>query len=387
MRKQLTFILLASLLSISGFAQEQFAILYGPYLQGVTENEVTVVWVTNRKAVSWVELAPNDENDFYAEARPPFFETNFGRKVTGTLHKVRIFGLEKGTKYRYRIYSKEVTAEEPSFTGYGKVVASDVYQKAPLTFKTLDVSKQSLHFAVVNDIHADSKRFASLLNQTDLKSLDFVLFNGDMVSAMESEKQIFDGFLTQAVQSFASELPFFFARGNHETRGLFSTEYIRYFPTPTGQPFYTFRQGPAFFIILDAGEDKPDSDIEYHGLSAFDQYREAETDWLKKVLDSEEFKQAPVKIAIMHVPPTSSTWHGSLEVNRLFLPLLNRAGIHLMLSGHLHQHIYTPKGEGNCNFPILINSNLHIADIQIQNNAITIRIKDVEGKLFKEIML
>lgn len=386
--KRLVFIGMVLLLSVTAFGQStDFKILYGPYLQSVTENEVTVVWVTNKEAVSWVELAPDDGTNFYAEARPQFFQTNFGKKEIGTLHKIQISGLKKATSYRYRIYSKEVTAKENYFVGYGKVVASDVYRKKPYVFKTLDRSKPDMTFAMVNDIHESPELLSALMSQVNLKELDFVLFNGDMVSNMFSEQQVMDGFVEAASKSFAAELPFFMARGNHETRGLFSTEYINYFPTSTGQPYYSFRQGPVFFIVMDGGEDKPDTDIEYHGLAAFDQYRENQINWLKETLNSEEFKQAPIKIAVMHVPPIRSTWHGPIQVKKHFIPLLNAAGINLMLSGHLHQHHFIPKGEEDCNFPILINANKHIVRIHSTDKQITLRITDETGKLVKEIKL
>ena len=46
--------------------------------------------------------------------------------------------------------------------------------------------------------------------------------------------------------------------------------------------YYTFRHGPAFFVVLDCGEDKPDNDIEYSGLADFDRYRATAADWLKE---------------------------------------------------------------------------------------------------------
>lgn len=385
--KKLIGILALLLAHLSMTAQADFKILYGPYLQGLTEHEVTVVWITSKDAVSWVELAPDDGSHFYAEERPQFYQTNFGKKEIGTLHKVTIAGLEKATSYLYRIYSKEVTAQENYFIGYGKVIASDVYRGKPYLFKTLDTQKPQMSFSMVNDIHESSELLEKLINQENLSELDFILYNGDMVSNMFSQKQVFDGFITQSVKSFASELPFFMARGNHETRGVHSNQYINYFPTPTGQPYYSFRQGPVFFIVLDGGEDKPDTDIEYHGLAAFDQYRENQIQWLKETLNSKEFKEAPIKIAVMHVPPIRSTWHGPIQVKKHFIPLLNAAGIHLMLSGHLHRHFYIPAGEEDCNFPILINANKHVVRFDIDDKQIRMRIKDEEGKLFKEIKL
>lgn len=364
-------------------AQEDFRILCGPYLQNVNENEVTVMWITNHKAVSWVEIAPDDGMNFYAEARPQFFQTNFGKKLIGTVHAVRVTGLQKGTSYRYRIYSKEVIEETPYFVHYGKVAATDVYTRKPYRFTTLDYTQPSTSFAVVNDIHADHETFSALMETQKDKKLDFVVFNGDMLSNMSSEEQLMEGFLSQAVRLFAAETPVFYARGNHETRGLFSPQYIRYFPTSTGQPYYAFRQGPAFFIVLDGGEDKPDNDIEYHGLAAFDAYRAAEVDWLREVVNSEAFKESPVKIAIMHVPPVGSTWHGPLEVKKHFMPILNKAGIRVMLCAHLHQYKYIAAGEEGNEFPILINSNKHILETEVNGKEIRIQMKDTEGKIFK----
>jgi len=383
--KQCIKIIIALLFVLPIQAQNDFKILYGPYLQSVSDHEASIVWVTNKEAVSWVEIAPDDDSHFYAEERPQYFQTNFGKKVIGTLHTIRIPGLQKATTYRYRIYSKEVTEKSTYFIGYGKTAASNVYSRKPFKFTTLDASKPEARFAMVNDIHDRSDLLESLMKNIKIEDMDFILFNGDMMSDMISEEQVFNGFMQKGVDLFATELPMFFARGNHETRGLFSTEYIRYFPTPTGQPYYSFRQGPAFFVVLDAGEDKPDSDIEYHGLAAFDEYRENQVNWLKETLNSDAFKSAPIKIAIMHIPPIRSTWHGPIQVKKHLIPLLNESGIDLMLSGHLHRHFYLTKGEDGCNFPILINSNEHVTDIKVVKNQITLIIKDKEGKVFKEI--
>ena len=122
------------------------------------------------------------------------------------------------------------------------------------------------------------------------------------------------------------------------TRGAWATTYTDYFPTSTASPYYTFRDGPALCIVLDGGEDKPDNDIEYHDLVRYDTYREKEAKWLKGVVDSDEFKAAPVKIVIIHVPPKSSGWHGEAEVARLFVPILNQAGVDAMFCGHIHKY-------------------------------------------------
>lgn len=54
-----------------------------------------------------------------------------------------------------------------------------------------------------------------------------------------------------AVRLFASEIPMYYARGNHETRGVFATEIQRYFSPCQEHLYYAFRQGPVYCIVLD----------------------------------------------------------------------------------------------------------------------------------------
>ncbi len=380
-RKVLLF--LSTLVSwVSVAAQsDDFKITGGPYLQMMGEHEVTIVWTTNRDAVSWVEIAPDDDDHFYATERAQFFQTDMGRKVVGTLHQIRVTGLEKGTTYRYRIYSKEISSQTDYYVQYGHTVASNVFTAQPFYFTTFDNDKKSISFTVVNDIHDDNDKLAALTANVRKDSDDFVIFNGDMVTTFSSEQQIFDGFLTTAVKSFASEIPIFYARGNHETRGLFFSRYCDYFPTSTGQPYYSFQAGPVFFIVLDGGEDKPDSDIEYSGLGAFDTYRAEEAAWLRETLDSDACKSATYRIVIIHIPPGYSSWYGPLESKRLFVPLLNEADIDLMLCGHTHEHLYAPAGRNGCNFPVLINSNTEGVYVQANEKEIDVIVKDQNQKV------
>lgn len=381
MIKKFLFSILA--FTLCNFHAEAIKILYGPYLQMVGQNDVSIVWVTDADALSWVEVAPDDNMNFYAEERPQYFETLFGRKVIGTVHKIKVNGLKPGTRYRYRIFSRAVLEQQAYNIQYGPVASTDVYNLAPLTFRTLDTEKEKVDFLVINDIHGNNQLQTDLLKEIKKGETDFILFNGDMVSHMDNEKQVFDGFINTAVGLFAKETPFYMVRGNHESRGTFAKHYMDYFPTNTGKPYYTFQQGPVFFIVLDGGEDKPDNDIEYLGTAAFDLYREEEAAWLQTVTESAAFKNSPFKIVAIHVPPTKSTWHGPLHTKKMFVPILNKAGIDLMICAHLHRHFYAEAGEEGCQFPILINSNTHVTKITADKNKMSLEIKDNTGKTIK----
>ena len=260
---------------------EQEIITHGPYLANMTNTSVQIVWTTSCPSLSWVEIAPDDASDFYAKERQKFFDSPLGKKQITKLHRVRIDNLSPATTYKYRIFSREVlkrTLNNQIY--YGDVASIPVHKTEALKFKTLDTSKREVKFSIVNDIHGDSKKLKALLSYAP-KDIDFLMLNGDMVSQMDSEKQIMAGFIDTLVEfTKKSAVPLFFARGNHETRGKFSEEFINYFPTQTSKPYYTFRQGHVFFIVLDSGEDKADSDISYFDTADFNKYRSDQAKWL-----------------------------------------------------------------------------------------------------------
>ncbi|MDR2382640.1 MAG: metallophosphoesterase, partial [Prevotellaceae bacterium] len=233
---------------------------------------------------------------------------------------------------------------------------------------------------VLNDIHGRIGDLNALSNNVKYGKTDLMIFNGDMVDDITDEQQFLSAFMDESVKLFAAEVPVFYARGNHETRGLFSQYFSDYFPTNNGKLYYTFRHGPVYFVVLDSGEDKPDSDIEYYGLAQFDAYRSEEQKWLEKELQSESFRNAPYKVVIMHIPPAGSNWHGALDVQKKFLPLLNKAGITVMLCGDTHRYLYfEPKAELH-DFPILVNAADTSLEINVTQTEMSVKRKDVSGK-------
>lgn len=382
------FLLLVLALNLGAYAQTDFQIVCGPYLQGVTDSEAIVVWTTNKQAVSWVELAPDDSTHFYYAQRPRFYNLSLGKKLIGTIHSVRLQDLEPGKKYRYRIYSQEVIEEKASDVLYGKIAASQIFKSKPFLFQTLDKNKTSFSFLTVNDIHEKNDLLKSLLGNIRKENVDFVFYNGDMVHNMQTPEKILNGFLNLSIEMFASELPFYISRGNHETRGLNADKFMDYFPTPTGQSYYTLEHGNTFFIVLDGGEDKPDSDIEYGGLAAYDQFRIEEQKWLKKVVQSEAFKAAKHKIVILHIPPGSdNSWHGPLHIKELFVPVLNGTGIDLMLCGHIHRHTFYKDGTGGTDFPVLINAYNNKARIDVSDEGLVVKSLNEQNKPEFEVKL
>jgi 3',5'-cyclic AMP phosphodiesterase CpdA len=244
---------------------------------------------------------------------------------------------------------------------------------------------KSTHFTVVNDIHERNEVLDKLLDIGGLKTSDFVVFNGDMVNNLLSETQLYEGFMDTAIKKFASEKPMFYSRGNHETRGPFATEYPQYFPTPTGKLYYQFRHGNAGFIILDCGEDKPDTDIEYSGIVDMDNYRSEQAAWLAQAIEDPSFKDAKYKIVICHMPPFGG-WHGEQEILEKFVPILNKAGTQIMLSGHLHRNIIK-NATNTIQFPVIVNSNNNVLRVDLDDEKGIFKILDQQGKTVDQVII
>ena len=382
--KRLCFSLMLTLLAVVAFAADPPRVntKCGPWVVDVTETEMTVVWTSTDRCMGWVEVAPDDGTSFYAEERPRYDEDFMGRHVVSAVHHVRVTGLKPGTSYRYRIYQQGVddSGHNPVPSGY--ISASNVYSQKPYAIRTMDAKKADCTFTMVNDIHGRDSMMLALTKGLKEQKPDFVVFNGDMVSFMGSTEDIETGFMTRATETFATDIPLVYVRGNHETRGPGFSEYLNLFPTPTNTPYFTFRQGPVAFVVLDSGEDKPDSDIEYGGTAAYDAYREKMAEWLKEAVKSEEFRSAPVKIALLHIPFDKGVgWYGNNELKRLLLPTLNEAGIDVMLCGHTHRYSFRDVGSVDNNFPILVNSNNDKVNVRATKSQIDMEVVDATGKV------
>ncbi|MDR2473555.1 MAG: metallophosphoesterase [Tannerella sp.] len=376
MKKYYVLLIILLIASNNISAQERISITHGPYLQNVDTNEATVVWTTNVNAISWVEIAPDDGTHFYLIERPKIFSSENGVKSEDTVHAVKLRGLKPNTRYRYRIFSQEVTSRQGHFITYGRIASTTAY--TPNTFTTLNADATTLKFCMVNDIHGRSDVMVQMFKIVDPMKQDLVFFNGDMVSSFTNEDDVFNGFMDAGVKAFAQKIPMYYCRGNHETRGVFATSFQRYFSPLNPELYFIVRHGPVCFLVLDCGEDKPDSDIEYSGITDYDYYRTLEAEWLRTAVKDKRFTEAQFKIVICHMPPARD-WHGEAEILDKFVPILNDADVDVMLCGHLHRTINRAPTD-NIKFPVLINSNNSVLSGIVENGKLTLDIFDLEGK-------
>lgn len=374
-KKSLLFLALSAACALSAGAVE---IIHGPYLQNLGSDFATIVWITDSSTVGWVEIAPDDGSEWYGVARPRFYDAPDGVKITSTVHSVRIGGLTEATAYRYRVFGTEVRVHDGNDVYYGETRATSP-RRDILKFKTQNSGAAAVSFAVVNDIHEDKVKLGKLVSQCDLDSTDFFFFNGDMSSSINTQEQIFGGFMDTVISLFATRIPAYYARGNHETRGeRAATDFRRYFANDREHIYFTMRKGPVFFIMLDCGEDKCDDDIEYYGITDYDAYRSTEAEWLKGVLDSDEYKDAPFKVVLCHMPFVPG-WHGQNDLRDKMLEMLNDASPDIMISAHYHSYGHSKAGE-NAVFPVIINDDATVLKACADEHCLKIEVVDTLGK-------
>ena len=388
MMKKIFALALMLAVSTSAFA---IKITYGPYVQAVTKETITIVWATDKTAISWVETAPGDKMHFYAEERPKFFQTVLGRKLPTKLHTITIPNPNPDgkTEFRYRAFSQEVTSNKGGRTMYGRVASTRIFAYRHIWVKTLDYDKKSVDFILMNDQHGNVEGVYDLLNKRIRKakkydrhwSADAVFFVGDMVASVDDKQVSVFNKISGGVNNYPKytetplhEVPTFMTRGVNESVGNIGMNYLSYFPTSTGKPYYTVRYGSVCFIVLDSGCDQKDKTTN----NDFESYRKEQAEWLAKALESEEVKSAKFKVALMHIPPIAGVAPVSKELNELFVPALEKAGVTLMISGYTHQS-YMNKAGKKCGFPILENGCTNLINIRATQERMDVVVEDFNG--------
>lgn len=387
MKKLLTLALMLAA-TTSAFAVK---ITYGPYVQAVTEKTVTIVWATDKTCISWVETAPDDKNSFYAFERPKFFQTVLGRKVPTKLHSITIPNpnTDGKTTFRYRAFSQEITSNKGGRTMYGRVASTRIFAYRHIYVNTLDYDKKSVNFILMNDQHGLdgayevlNKRISKAKRSDKHWSADAVFFVGDMASGPDTKQYSVYNKISGGVNNYPKyketplhEVPTFMVRGVNESAGKLGANYLSHFPTSTGQPYYTVRYGSTCFIVLDSGCDLKDKVTN----NDFTSYRKEQAEWLAKALQSEEVKSAKFKVALMHIPPVAGTAPVSKDLHALFVPLLEEAGVTVMISGYTHETKMHEAGK-KCKFPILVNGSSSLLNLRATQSRMDIVVEDFYGK-------
>lgn len=223
-------------------------------------------------------------------------------------------GLEPGTTYSYRVGSKEQNA----WSDYA-------------SFTTAEISPPSFSFVYMADTQIKPARVGNLMDCIEKQHPEtvFYMISGDIVD-MGDWRNLWDDFLANTHSVF-SRKPLAPTMGNHDAgdKNYGSVIFNAYFntqnrnrKTPNRVENYSFRYGPAYFIV-----------INQFGVSA-------QTKWLEKELQTADAFGAKFKVVMFHHPvynPRSK--RQKPDVHNQWVPLFDRYKVDFVLTGHDHSYV------------------------------------------------
>lgn len=174
------------------------------------------------------------------------------------------------------------------------------------------------------------------------KKIDLLILNGDIANSSAT----FDEIITcYKIASNITEgtVPCIISRGNHDLRGRYAEVLVDHMPNRNGNSYYTFKVGCIWGILVDCGEDKVDSHEEYGGTICCHQYRQDVTDYIKEIIEKEEYSQDGIKyrLVLSHVPfpfKCEPPFDIEPEIYTQWCRLLKEnVKPDMLLAGHLHE--------------------------------------------------
>ena len=352
-----------------------------PYLQNPTEGGITVMWQTRVPTYSWVEYGTDTTQLKRARTIVD------GQVVCNNkLHKIRLDDLQPGQKYYYRVCSQEMLL----YQAYKKVFGNTA--RSAFSEFTLPVTGTDSFTAVVfNDLHQHTHTFRALCRQIQDIDYDFVVFNGDCVDDPASHDQA-TAFISELTEGVRGDcIPTFFMRGNHEIRNAYSIGLRDHFDYVGDKTYGSFNWGDTRFVMLDCGEDKPDSTWVYYGLNDFTGLRKDQVNFLSKELSGKEFKQASKRVLLNHIP-IYGNGDAYEPCPELWGSLLAKAPFNVNISAHTHQYAFHPKDSLGNNFPVIVGGGykLDSATVMVlrkKGDEMSLRVLNAKGETLLDLKL
>lgn len=341
-------------------------ITHGPYLVDPSETAVTVVWTTDTPSHALVRFGAGSGLDREAEM------SEHGLLPVGTVHAIRLTGLQPGRTYRYQAVATRVVKLKAYWPEKGLAAESAI-----ASFTTFDRSKAAASFSLVTDTHENVARIDALMKAIDWPTTDFLVHDGDAFDSLQSEDQLFERWLDPLNRGLAGAKPLLYARGNHEWRGPFARALFLYLPIEDGR-FYAMRDhGPLRLTVLDTGEDKPDATNVYSRLNRSEPYLAQELRWFSEQAATDaRFREAPFRVVLMHQPNWGSMPDGASQ----WRAAANTAGVDLVISGHEHKFSKVLAGTAGANFTTLIVGQDQVARVEATAQGLTVTVKTPAGE-------
>ena len=258
----------------------------------------------------------------------------FSEMRVGVEHVIRLTELKPATRYYYSISSETETAYKGS--DYWFMTPPETGADSSIRFAVL--GDPGYPNATQNEVRDSLLDYLNEHSRPNLPYLDLLLTTGDNAYKSGSNDQFQAGFF-MPYTSILRNIPVWPAYGNHDARRwVFYDIFTLPQKAESGglasgtESYYSFDYANAHFIVLDS----QGSDLSADGVML---------DWLKQDLT---MTQQDWRIVVLHHPPYTHGSHNSdrrrdssgrmFRIRENILPILEQAGIDLVLSGHSHMY-------------------------------------------------
>lgn len=355
-----------------------------PYLQVGSDGSLTAMWCTDKPAYSWIEYGQTPELGQRVDRIVEGL-----RAANTTRHQVSI-PLGEFKQLYYRIGWKVIDSFGPYHVDFQQPVFTETYQIRPLPGPN-----DTVRVAIFNDIHENFGLFAKLVPQLDGFDYDFSIFNGDVFTDIGAEDRFIHALRTYSEGVRAWQRPVVYQRGNHEYRGAFARELRGWLSPPGGNFHGAFTAGPVRFIMLDAGEDKPDDHPAYSGLNDFSAYRKLQAGFLKQEIAGDAFHRATYRVLVHHIPlyaagRKDAVW--AKMARGAWEDALANAPITLAICGHTHRAEICPAGTEGNPYPVAIGGGSREEDATVMHleanpEQLTLKMLDKKGQIVHSLTI
>lgn len=311
-----------------------------------------IILPVNEESVMWVRIG---EREFYDDS-------NGILRSGSPTHIIEVPGELLDREKKYTILWRRVNERKPYFSDLGEPESRE------FDWKPIPPEKETINLFNLADAHnrvegpvAAGKWFGD--------DLDLLVLNGDIPNHSGDIANF------AAIHRIAGEithggLPVIFARGNHDTRGIFAEKLSEHTPTDCGRSYFTVRCGPVWAVVLDCAEDKPDGNAEYGHTICCHDFRVRETEFLKRVAESPDSEYAApgvrYRLVVAH-NPFNETLNPPFDIEQDIYSewcsiLKEKVGPDLMLCGHIHRCYVTMPGTGRdakgAPCPVVVSSRI-----------------------------
>lgn len=299
-----------------------------PYLQMMSSDAVTIRWQSKEPSVGVVRFGLKEDN----------LTETIREGSSGEEHEIRLTDLQPSTKYYYSVGNDVNTNHKGS--DFWFKTAPEIRESNTESVRFWVTGDQGYPSLIQNQVRDAMFSWTNKNPRADstLPKLDFWLTTGDNAYRSGTNEQFQSGYF-EPYKNILRNTPTWPAYGNHDARRWVFFD-IFSFPTnaesggiaSATENYYSFDYANIHIVMLDSQDSDHDTDG-------------AMLTWLEK--DLQATKQQWL-IAAFHHPPYTKGTHDSddkgdsggrlITVREKILPVLEKHGVDLVLSGHSHMY-------------------------------------------------